>query len=111
MPATVDSAAIAGVVDLLRTQGSFVLSARYALCLTLRSSKVESEPAVSYPTIEEYEEIATIFEKELNGLLDSVVDVPNEDGTTRKHTLEDISSSGENARSWHQWLSVRFEEC
>jgi hypothetical protein len=88
-------AAIAGVVDLLRTQGSFVLSARYALCLTLRSSKVESEPAVSYPTMEEYEEIATIFEKGLDGLLDSVVDVPNEDGTTRKHTLEDISSSGE----------------
>ena len=85
-------AAIAGVVDLLRTQGSFVLSARYALCLTLRSSKVEADPAVSYPTVEEYEEIAKTFEKELDGLLDSVV--VSSDGTM-KHTLEDISSSSE----------------
>lgn len=62
------------------------------MCLTLPSSKVESDPAISYPTIEEYEEIARTFEKELDGLLDSVV--ASNDGT-RKHTLEDISSSSE----------------
>ncbi len=80
------------MVDLLRTQGSFVLSARYALCLTLQSSKVEADPAVSYPTVEEYEEIAKTFEKELDGLLHSAV--VSSDGTM-KHTLEDISSSSE----------------
>lgn len=62
MPASVDSAAIAGVVDLLRTQGSFALSARFALCVGLPRSKVEMEPSVPYPTMEEYEEIAKTFE-------------------------------------------------
>jgi hypothetical protein len=59
------------VIDLLRSQGSFALSARYALCLTLTNSKVESDPTVAYPTIEDYEEIAKTFEKVLNELLDS----------------------------------------
>mmetsp|Transcript_5059 Transcript_5059/g.10661 ORF Transcript_5059/g.10661 Transcript_5059/m.10661 type:complete len:1565 (-) Transcript_5059:323-5017(-) len=65
MPASVDSAAIAGVVDLLRTQGSFALSARYALCVGLPNSKVEMEPSVPYPTMEEYEDIAKTFENVL----------------------------------------------
>lgn len=69
-PTTVDSAAVAGVIDLLRSQGSFALSIRYALCLTLRSSKVESDPTVEYPTMVEYEEIANTFEMVLNQLLD-----------------------------------------
>ena len=64
-------AAIAGVIDLLRTQGSFALSVRYALCLTLSSSKVEADPAVPYPTVEEYEEIAKTFEKLLNEQLNN----------------------------------------
>lgn len=38
-PASVDSCAIAGVVDILRTQGCFGLSARYALVLGMDSSK------------------------------------------------------------------------
>eukprot|EP00581_Thalassiosira_minuscula_P013408 CAMPEP_0183716566 /NCGR_PEP_ID=MMETSP0737-20130205/10436_1 /TAXON_ID=385413 /ORGANISM="Thalassiosira miniscula, Strain CCMP1093" /LENGTH=1583 /DNA_ID=CAMNT_0025945857 /DNA_START=119 /DNA_END=4870 /DNA_ORIENTATION=+ len=99
MPATVDSAAIAGVIDLLRTQGSFALSVRYALCLTLQSSKVESDPAVSYPTMVEYTEIAKAFENSLNDLLDD-----NEDGdksvgiygsSKSMNPLENISSSEE----------------
>ena len=74
------------MVDLLRTQGSFALSIRYALCLTLPPSKVESNPVVSYPTMEEYEEIAKTFEKALNYLLDN-----NEsDGM---NSLEGISSN------------------
>jgi len=91
MPATVDSSAIAGVIDLLRTQGSFVLSVRYALCLTLPSSKVEAEPSVPYPTIQEYEEIAKTFEMTLNNLLDT--NSNNEGGG--KNTLEGISSDAE----------------
>lgn len=71
MPATVDSAAIAGVIDLLRCQGCFALSARYALCLSLPSSKVDPEPAVAYPTIQEYEDIAKAFESSLDELLNN----------------------------------------
>ena len=69
MPATVDSAAIAGVIDLLRTQGSFALSARFALCLELAGSKVDPDPAISYPIMQEYEEIAKTFENALEDLL------------------------------------------
>ena len=38
-PTPVDSCAIAGMVDILRTQGSFGLSARYALLLGMKSSR------------------------------------------------------------------------
>ena len=76
------------MVDLLRTQGSFALSIRYALCLTLPPSKVESDPVVSYPTMEEYEEIAKTFEKSLNDLLDTT----NESSDGKNSSLEDISS-------------------
>jgi len=89
MPATVDSAGIAGVVDLLRTQGSFALSIRFALCLTLPSSKVEAAPAVDYPTVREYQEIAKSFETELNNLTDGA------DMNYGKLSLEDISSDKE----------------
>ena len=67
MPATVDSAAIAGVVDLLRTQGCFALSVRYALLVTLPSSKID--PDGSYPTMREYNEVARVFEGALNAML------------------------------------------
>ena len=67
------------MIDLLRTQGSFALSLRYALCLTLPTSKVEAVPTVSYLTIEECEEIAETFESALNELLVS-------------QSLEDITS-------------------
>lgn len=67
MPATVDSAAIAGVVDLLRTQGCFALSVRYALLVVLPSSKID--PDGSYPTMREYNEVARVFEVALNDML------------------------------------------
>ncbi len=74
------------MIDLLRCQGSFALSIRYALCLTLSSSKVESNPIVAYPTIEDYEVIAKTFEKVLDELLDS---------KKSNVSLDDISSSEE----------------
>jgi hypothetical protein len=82
IPTTVDSAAVAGVIDLLRSQGSFALSIRYALCLTVTGSKVESDPLQlrSYPTMEEYEEIANIFETQLKNQV-----------SHHSCTLEDIS--------------------
>jgi hypothetical protein len=86
MPATVDSAAIAGVIDLIRTQGSFALSARYALCLKGEGVKVEAEPAKVYLTVEEYEVIASFFEDALEEMLGG-----GDDGVTK--SLEDCSSN------------------
>ena len=76
------------MMDLLRTQGSFALSLRYALCLSMSDSAVESDPPVPYPTLAEYEEIAMVFESSLNDFLDDC----DEDGPK---TLEDISSNWE----------------
>lgn len=68
MPATVDSACIAGLVDLIRCQGSFALAARYAITLGLPSSKIVSDAAFAakLPTNQDYEDIAAVFEKELD---------------------------------------------
>ena len=43
MPASVDSCAVAGMVDLLRARGCFGLSARYAVCLGLSTSKIQEQ--------------------------------------------------------------------
>lgn len=40
MPSAVDSAAIAGLVDLLHTRGVFALSVRYAVCLGLKTANM-----------------------------------------------------------------------
>lgn len=71
MPATVDSSGIAGVIDLLRSQGSFALSARYALCLKCTGIKVEAEPERAFLDMAEYEVIAGYFEVELNKMLNN----------------------------------------
>ena len=84
------SAAIAGVIDLLRTQGSFALSLRYALCLTLSNSKVEADPSVPYPIHAEYEEIAKVFETSLNDVLDIGTSSVGGEGN-KSSSLEDIS--------------------
>src|SRR6056300_680464 len=83
-------AAIAGVIDLLRTQGSFALSLRYALCLTLSNSKVEADPSVPYPIHTEYEEIAKVFETSLNDVLDVGTSSVGGEGN-KSSSLEDIS--------------------
>lgn len=73
MPATVDSAAIAGMMDLLRVQGSFALSARYAICLGMGDGSVDMNPmdsSIEYPTIKQYEEIGKVFETALNEMVD-----------------------------------------
>eukprot|EP00978_Attheya_sp_CCMP212_P016647 scaffold43793_cov58-Attheya_sp.AAC.2 len=70
MPATVDSAAIAGFIDLLRTQGCFSLSARYAVCLGMPTSRmVDDISLANYPTPKQYDEVAEIFESSLNNEL------------------------------------------
>ena len=62
MPASVDSCAVAGVVDLLRTQGCFGLSARYAVCFGLPTSKIE-EYIPSFPSYSDFENIGNVFEE------------------------------------------------
>jgi hypothetical protein len=68
MPAVVDSCAIAGMVDLMRTQGCFDLSARYAVCIALSSAVVESR-ASGFPSYSIFEEIGKIFEDVLTEML------------------------------------------
>lgn len=83
MPATVDSAAIAGMIDLLRVQGSFALSVRYAICFELGGDVGPADSSVRYPTIMQYEAIGKIFEKSLDKMV-------IEDGI---ETLEQVSAS------------------
>ena len=68
IPAQVDSAAIAGMVDLLRTQGCFGLSARYAVCLGMSTSRMD-ENLVGFPSYSHFEKIGQIFEEVLAELL------------------------------------------
>ena len=59
MPATVDSCAVAGFFDLLRTAGCFGLSARYALCFEMHN-KMETD--IKFPSYHHLEEVGMIFE-------------------------------------------------
>ncbi len=83
MPATVDSAAIAGMIDLLRVQGCFALSIRYAVCFELGGDVEPTDSSVTYPTKMQYEAIGKIFEKALDNMA-------IKDGIK---TLEEISAS------------------
>jgi hypothetical protein len=72
MPAVVDSCAVAGVVDLLRTQGCFGLSARYTICLGLKSSRPQDNLSPDdFPSYAHFETIGTIFEQVLGEMLKS----------------------------------------
>ena len=84
MPASVDSAAVAGMIDLLRCQGSWALSLRYAICFATDSIDPADKNA-EYPTTQEYVEVGTVFEKALKDFV-------------MNHQIkcaEDISSSSE----------------
>lgn len=76
-PSTVDSAAIAGVVDLLRAQGCFALAARYAVCFALKTSDASHDAPI--PTLTKFEEIGARFERVFDEMLAS--------GT---HTVKDL---------------------
>eukprot|EP00546_Thalassionema_frauenfeldii_P018867 CAMPEP_0178900374 /NCGR_PEP_ID=MMETSP0786-20121207/3439_1 /TAXON_ID=186022 /ORGANISM="Thalassionema frauenfeldii, Strain CCMP 1798" /LENGTH=1338 /DNA_ID=CAMNT_0020571373 /DNA_START=537 /DNA_END=4554 /DNA_ORIENTATION=+ len=68
MPSVVDSCAIAGMMDLLRTQGCFGLSARYVIALGLPSSKMQLDDRISFPTYNEFEKIGFLFEDVLRSM-------------------------------------------
>jgi len=86
LPSTVDSVAVAGMMDLLRVQGSFALSARYAICVKMENAKgvdiFETDTILLFKP-EHYETIGKLFEKQLDKLV--------EESETK--TLEAISSS------------------
>ncbi|KAL7540267.1 hypothetical protein ACHAXR_010000, partial [Thalassiosira sp. AJA248-18] len=69
MPSAVDSAAIAGVVDILHTQGCFALSIRYAVGLGLTISRIDI-PDEDLPAHLDYANLAQMFELALNKLLE-----------------------------------------
>ena len=74
MPSAVDSNAIAGVFDILRTQGCFGLSARYAICIDLPTSHIDEGGRNSYkpfPTYRQFEKIGLVFEDVLREILKS----------------------------------------
>ena len=68
MPASVDSCAVAGIVDLLRTQGCFGLSARFAVCFGLPTSKME-ETIDDFPHYGHFEKIGIVFEDVMKEML------------------------------------------
>jgi hypothetical protein len=84
MPATVDSAAVAGMIDLLRCQGCWALSSRYSLCLALESVD-PADKMVEYPCIDEYVEIGKVLEKAFSEFIIN----------HQIKSVEDISSSPE----------------
>ena len=63
MPRSVDSCAIAGMIDLIRTAGCFALSARFALLLGISTSTVDDDLAI--PPFGDFEKISTMFDSTL----------------------------------------------
>jgi hypothetical protein len=101
MPASVDSCAVAGVVDVLRTQGCFGLSARYALSLGLPTSKIEVID--NFPTNSHFEKIGEVFEEALGEMVH-----------TASETLENLSENSDKRESLAcnvlRKLEHRFDE-
>lgn len=60
MPAAVDSAAIAGLIDLMRTAECFGLSLRYALLIASKTAVIQKEEFL--PSYSDYEQLGFAFE-------------------------------------------------
>lgn len=66
MPSGVDSAAIAGMVDIIRCKGCFALSVRYVICLGFPTSKIqENVDDIHLPSWQIYEKLGIVFEDAL----------------------------------------------
>ena len=61
IPSVVNSAVIARIIDLLRTQGFFRLSVYYAICLELLISKI-SKDLLEFPSHRGFEKAGSCFE-------------------------------------------------
>ena len=86
-PSVVDSAAIAGVVDLLRAQGSFALAARFAVCLDMQTASADFEAPA--PSLASFEAIGAAFEKELDAFL-STNENTNESAAKARLSVREI---------------------
>ena len=96
-PSAVDSAAICGVVDLLRAQGCFALAVRYAVCLGLKTSECDTNATL--PSLPQYEEIGLFFERVLDKMLASGKSTVRELGfqtNTRELMTDEITAILEN---------------
>ena len=61
MPVSVDSGAVAGMVDLLRARGCFGLSARYVVCLGLSTSQIQNNMKCTFPPYSHFETIGNVL--------------------------------------------------
>lgn len=67
-PASVDSMAIAGLIDVIRCQGCFALAARYAMSMGMTSSTMDvgstaAADLSSFPSQSDWENIGAVFEE------------------------------------------------
>lgn len=92
MPASVDSAAIAGMIDLLRTAGCFGLSARYAFLLHHKSAVMVRNAKL--PPYKDYEDMGIFFEKVLLATCEKgfTLNQINESKGMRKLFAQDVLS-------------------
>jgi hypothetical protein len=113
MPASVDSCAIAGLVDVLRTQGCFGLSARYAICLGLSTSKMQING--SFPDYAHFETIGLLFEEVLGEMLKTTVfeSICQQDGVRRSFAMRVATKLEARFNSMieplRQWISKDSE--
>ena len=85
-PTMVDSCAIAGVIDLLRTQGCFGLSARYAICFALSTSKMQDN-ITNFPNYNHFEAIGMVFEDILKNMTKGDSDLTTLGDDPEKRTI------------------------
>ena len=83
LQSTVDSLAVAGVIDLLRTKGSFGLSCRYAISMGMSTSVIE-ESIQSFPLYAHFDSLGRVFENVLQEMLKTTtLDKIDESDTVR----------------------------
>jgi hypothetical protein len=95
MPASVDSCAVAGMVDLLRTQGCFGLSARYAVVVGLSTSAIRDD--LNFPSYKDLEELGCQFADVLEEMLKTM-------------TLERINATTRSRHSFGSRVLSKLEQ-
>ena len=95
-PSTVDSAAIAGMIDLIRTKGSFALSVRYVVCLGFPTSQIHEDVLdINLPSSRQYEKIGKVFEDALQVFLTESpypMDMISKDAEKREDLVRKVAS-------------------
>jgi hypothetical protein len=87
MPATVDSAAIAGLIDLHRTAGVWALSVRFGFVLGVQRCRLLTK----YPTMAEFEKTASVFAACMKNMAqEGMIDHSFDDLSTRQMLIDRI---------------------